>query len=1338
MTNNIPVANMANIFDQAWRKATLEAIQVKTHTKRMNPEACARMAIAVMEQAPVSEFTMKVLGIDPSWQKVMSLPHGQFSRLMVAAIVGGAVPAWFEEAAQNGGLVKVGKGDLDPRLPITAIEAGLVKLETCIPGCLKGKKGIIFPMFMKWEDKQDWLKEAERSGVRVVDVKSLFDELYGSFEFELKHIGALARIHAPVEEGDTLVISRRYEALRLRIAHSETHEGIIEFFFNGEKLKYNTFVCGKADGVLDLKVNAYRTAFLALAHILSGRENGNKVMAGRIAFLTEAFAEKESGAHRGDRMMAVSDGKVGVLTFAPTRNMGFFIRNGESSELLAAQSAYWNLGLAVFAHHQFDWITVGEGAEAKGAGAGVDFDKDGNMIRVLRTFMKPDKFTKILNRLALAKPTARIREMARSLFNVVLSSGRKVALDGKLMDVMYANCALLSNGSGNAISNGFKVKVFGDKTFHVEVALGIDTKIETAEAMHKKFLKVPEKGTFGDDLITWNGAVRQKFMQFGSDFTRKKVTGYWDSVRKVYCVDVVVEWTYETTTEKFVLDGHKFRTTPDKLLIAVQQADGSWVQIAQPDAFLDGETLKGPQGLVCWWAQAKGGVDYDPKTGLTADQQGEFEAWKVENTKTMSIRRRVNSILYSNLETLYGLKGSEPDAAYVFHGNNYVTWTGPVITGSVVAAVEYSTTYQAVGSSALFPELLHSMSLLTRNYADYLWNGKVARHNRAALQGLVKMALHTKDNPKNRDAAAFIELDSGDRMLDVLSSASAGEIMKELVAKYPDGAILVYADKEVLVDFDALYTLGFNEKSGAMSGPGQHVVDLVRYFLLDEDDRPGNEQTYVESLINMIKGAVGNMLSAKGILNKAVRSGRLLTRKVSTVSRYGVEAWELHVNPADPAVLKGDLKPGMTVGACRVPMVFWGCFTVVLDVQTPIGVFELDPYCWAACNEGDSDGDGIAVLPIPEKVSYKKGKNAQATEIFPANEFRAACKVSRLSSWGLEIEGTDKSFAFDTDNFFDAYFTRKFEANKVSALTGGYAVVYGSDPTNHPFFEFLAQKPEKDADKITTVNGKAFQANVEPGSVYLDLCESVEKHYSRFVGQSYGVATTVLHLTSVLKDRNWADDHANCSNLLVPVLLLLQRFFHEGKHLGGFTPLVTTFWDKFDTLVSEGEVEIDGTTYQGAAGALELINKYLEIEKSAGVDGLRFNEDMAKLFVDARKIARCGGAAERGGDMPEFGTEEVFGGLIEDWGKNEKFSRNYSNGTIVRLGLGETAAEAKAVQESFTLADQLESDEFVDLFGASGLMLDISKAAYSLHAGAVAVHRKLYADKQEALEKNKG
>ena len=155
---------------------------------------------------------------------------------------------------------------------------------------------------------------------------------------------------------------------------------------------------------------------------------------------------------------------------------------------------------------------------------------------------------------------------------------------------------------------------------------------------------------------------------------------------------------------------------------------------------------------------------------------------------------------------------------------------------------------------------------------------------------------------------------------------------------------------------------------------------LLEVFLACRSKFDGREVTNVYRAYNKI---LRTATESNKVLKKATRTGALVYGKVRTSfhpilhSADGIPTIVLNRNCPIVRLLgvkDWDSFTNYYVGFCRTPTPFLGAGRLILTDDPQIcGIAHVlvDPIVWHALNEGDSDGDGIAVINLETIDVYK-------------------------------------------------------------------------------------------------------------------------------------------------------------------------------------------------------------------------------------------------------------------------------------------------------------------------------------------------------------------------------
>lgn len=435
----------------------------------------------------------------------------------------------------------------------------------------------------------------------------------------------------------------------------------------------------------------------------------------------------------------------------------------------------------------------------------------------------------------------------------------------------------------------------------------------------------------------------------------------YDGLEAVVTVRIEGSFREFNLRQKLAGDGVKASVSPEpgiRLFDAFSEEDLTEDGLV----LLTSETMKGKQAIASaaaeWWT-AKSALHqfpvYDPNVGYTAAHMAIMGAYVRANTKLVDIVYPIEETQY---DIFMGSYGSDP--AWSFHGNGVVVHQCKALFGEMVLAIEYTSTFVNLGDSQeMIPEITYIVDAIHPELGESLWGDVKATRRRGAFQGLLNM-LHQKAP----DGAAVWKLDplKGIKFRATMTDKELAEGLKLL---YPNGVILVWAEFSQYVDLGSLLSIGAYAPGGEAYGFAHELMALLRYLHVD-NEKVGDPTRRMKFHFRKFQASLkGTLAKSKKTLAKTIRVGKLFGRKVDGTYRRGMGLWEIHVNPNDYLVMAKKLKEGDVVLGFRIPVYNATAWKIVLDEQTPMGVFQVHPLCWHAANEGDFDGDGIAILPVP-------------------------------------------------------------------------------------------------------------------------------------------------------------------------------------------------------------------------------------------------------------------------------------------------------------------------------------------------------------------------------------
>ena len=584
-----------------------------------------------------------------------------------------------------------------------------------------------------------------------------------------------------------------------------------------------------------------------------------------------------------------------------------------------------------------------------------------------------------------------------SKLKIKTDAGLEPMVGIKVQVAIATTCPFLNvGGSGTLISRpSFGIEITQENTRSAFLNIQAST-IERKLEIARDGLTVNGKGKTGDAIVTRKGKKLMSFRTFNSTY---EVVGQpvvvWNAARKLVEVQVRIKWTNISFAEKLTSLMIKGRFQPEEVGVFDPNTGD---RVRQYPVMIGSEGIKDlAVAILGMSAEKNGEFVLDCSTGAlgAADPKvlETIEAYKATNTEIRTIVRTVSPKWFARYKAKFGHR---PDCQFGNDGRT-VMWTGPVITGEVVLAVEYSSTCQSVGDTTLLLENLMVIDSIYPEFAQYLWNRPEAKGRRGLIQAMINMA----DNkvPVGRKP---IRIDLGAKPLPLKAEQDDRELLQEfsklirlhatraeLAARDngeelktdKKGVVLAYQNHAQYVDVDALVRGGTFAEDGEGHSIAGDVTDILR-FCAD----PTSQESFsakAEGFFRMLKhGLKRRLLDSRAATAKVARTARMEVRKVHTYDTLG--EWEIHINPNDPLAKKPEWAHGSTKLLFRTPVLYAGIYQVVHNPEIPIGVFGVDALCWHASNEGDADGDTAAALHVPDRADVKEKDGTVTTHFFAA------------------------------------------------------------------------------------------------------------------------------------------------------------------------------------------------------------------------------------------------------------------------------------------------------------------------------------------------------------------
>ena len=999
----------------------------------------------------------------------------------------------------------------------------------------------------------------------------------------------------------------------------EKNEETGEFFVFFDKNEFcpNTFIGGAVDGNVAACRTPWKTIILTLGYILMGFEDSD--ISGRAAYNTEVFIEGNGGSQPTDRTDLVKRNKVGCVSLTPSEGFDLYVSNGTKEHVNQALSAFLELRIPAAVHHQGDYVCVNDGARAMGW----DFDEEG----FLTAMHVADKMTKFVNRSALGiSPVAYSELLEPSMYHMATSTSKgSVGTMGIRVKIRVVNTSVVNLGSGGAA-----VPVEG-YDFSVGSARVVRTATLQSRARNNREAQITE---IMNELVVCSKVpcgsyiASQRVMVDGKEVLRPVENLRWDVENTTLVVEkyevepagngsndvkvsIIGSWRAKSVGEKLKVDGGKMRTVMAEVI--TRDADGNdlpeYTGITAGD-----ECNKGAQLYYVIWAhsdkeffQGKPLV-MAPGQALSKEYQDRFTWWLEQNTRKEWIGMRKNRKHYVHFKAMF-----DGHADWRFDDETQeVMHLTTVLYGEMVTPIEYTTTYENDGKSQAYPELIMAMERVSPRLAAYYWGqgNKLRQAYRdlfACYAGSeADQEIVLVDHETSLDDLSLYDED--DKLVwqfkpEMLHGQSTRAIMQTLAKRFPNGCKMLVNNRQVIsFDFNALSKVDNYVTGGKSVGPANEVAMLFTALASDVTTRDEQGFTsFLTSRVNLYTRELRGLFENAGACKRPMRSGLLYTRKVATSDARWVDTWTMYLNPNDPLITSGKVKVGDHYGVGRMPMISFGMFKVETHEHVALGTFLVDPFSWAACNEGDADGDGGFFFHIPEEM-VEEVRNALKTKIFGPK---------------------------------------------------GYSAVY----TKLPYDDFMKVSPSKASVPVKGNemfwDGKLFiwyGSKINPKDL-VELHANVSHHYTANVGTGYQVAAYLLYWVSrnSTQARNLSKEAVASQEL---ACVWAWRVLYEKLGLGGYDPKEITlpdgtkvrvfeaFWKNLDLLARKYMRAVvfskeAGCYVANAAQREALLDAFVEqVDRISGVADLKpLDRTTAGYILRARALGMMGALLEKGNSL---------------------------------------------------------------------------------------------------------
>lgn len=221
----------------------------------------------------------------------------------------------------------------------------------------------------------------------------------------------------------------------------------------------------------------------------------------------------------------------------------------------------------------------------------------------------------------------------------------------------------------------------------------------------------------------------------------------------------------------------------------------------------------------------------------------------------------------------------------------------------------------------------------------------------------------------------------------------------------------------------------------------------------------------------------------------------------------------------DPYALNGEY-----VSLFRTPMPMKGGCELVITPNVGVGHIALLMHVWAAMNEGDSDGDGIGIVPL--------------FHYYDALGYGAARRYEVTLAMNTHPMGM-----------------------------AGYAICYGADWTQWPCQEFCSFEDAWAKKKLIIPPGSDLEKKLMDKGIlpyirkvrvtkWIGANGNVSGHYKGNVGKSYNLAVIAVNQSLEQQYQVWNGDNSVQSKLddSLVTCAVCWRLVYEGLGLAGFSP----------------------------------------------------------------------------------------------------------------------------------------------------------------------------------------
>lgn len=671
--------------------------------------------------------------------------------------------------------------------------------------------------------------------------------------------------------------------------------------------------------------------------------------------------------------------------------------------------------------------------------------------------------------------------------------------------------------------------------------------------------------------------------------------------------------------------------------------------------------LKGKPLDVVFFCHAIGSADVVIKDGVLIPSSGPYKGKEFDLTTTKSVVdqwRNVNA--FQAIFTFEFARASwefvkECDMAAGVYGTpdydvvevvdvdaNTVRISAKVecLEGIAPLNIEVSLPEEASSATQLTPTTLATLTLQNRVMGEYMANMM------APTQQSIAALLHMFQNQGN---AANVGIQNQQYLNELAKLIKVGmsdkQVLKAYAKQYPEGVVFTSAgetSRQQYLHFGALSAISTFKGEGG-DGVTHSLCHFLRFLPTMAGKSGADSQIHKEFglICESLKGWFATQLESKNLRKKLVQStkGTAFGMKVRTIDipelnhegrapnclpKAGFNPnddvlRQLAVDPFTkkiPAELCNEvvqedgsiklvfnpyLMNGMVVTIFRTPMPMQGACEIVVTEKVGVGHLALLMHVWSAFNEGDSDGDGIAVVP----AFHYMNKGINEGKIL-AIQVRAIMIAMNAHPMGM----------------------------------GGYAICYGNSFSSWPCEEFVSHKdawskkkiivvPGSEVEKVLIKKGILPYVRRKPMVEFNNAYRGVNTHYRGAVGTSYNLSVAAVYEALQLQYTIWnGDDSEGTSEKLRITLLACAaswRLVYEGLGLAGFTPEAQAWFSllNLSTMGNEWTTDFFGKpTFPSANTPKERVYKFPQFIARFGGDeneGIMHHPDA--MAIAAKVIA---------------------------------------------------------------------------------------------------------------------